>query len=107
MATNKFKTVSLETMIDKHIGKPGTSKRDAFENELRIDLLGQAIKHARRERNLTQEQLGELVGVQKAQISKIENSVKNARFETIIKVFEALGAKVNFNIEMNKEKLAY
>jgi HTH-type transcriptional regulator/antitoxin HipB len=107
MATNKFKTVSLETMIDKHIGKPGTSKRDAFENELRLDLLGQAIKHARQERNLTQGQLGELVGVQKAQISKIENSVKNARFETIIKVFEALGAKVNFNIEMNKEKLAY
>jgi transcriptional regulator with XRE-family HTH domain len=69
--------------------------------------LGQAIKHARQERNLTQEQLGELVGVQKAQISKIENSVKNARFETIIKVFEALGAKVNFNIEMNKQKLAY
>ena len=107
MATNKFKTVSLETMIDKHIGKPGTSKRDAFENELRLDLLGQAIKHARQERNLTQGQLGELVGVQKAQISKIENSVKNARFETIIKVFEALGAKVNFNIEMNKQKLAY
>jgi HTH-type transcriptional regulator/antitoxin HipB len=107
MATNKFKTVSLDTMIDKHIGKPGTSKRDAFENELRIDLLGQAIKHARQERNLTQEQLGELVGVQKAQISKIENSVKNARFETIIKVFEALGAKVNFNVEMNKQKLAY
>jgi len=107
MATNKFKTVSLDTMIDKHIGKPGTSKRDAFENELRIDLLGQAIKHARQGRNLTQEQLGDLVGVQKAQISKIENSVKNARFETIIKVFEALGAKVNFNIEMNKQKLAY
>ena len=107
MATNKFKTVSLDTMIDKHIGKRGTSKRDAFENELRIDLLGQAIKQARQERNLTQEQLGELVGVQKAQISKIENSVKNARFETIIKVFEALGAKVNFNVELNKQKMAY
>jgi HTH-type transcriptional regulator/antitoxin HipB len=107
MATNKFKTVSLDTMIDKHIGKRGTSKRDAFESELRIDLLGQAIKQARQERNLTQEQLGELVGVQKAQISKIENSVKNARFETIIKVFEALGAKVNFNVELNKQKLAY
>ncbi len=107
MTTNKFKTVSLDTMIDKHIGKRGTSKRDAFENELRIDLLGQAIKQARQERNLTQEQLGELVGVQKAQISKIENSVKNARFETIIKVFEALGAKVNFNVELNKQKLAY
>jgi HTH-type transcriptional regulator/antitoxin HipB len=107
MATNKLKTVSIETMIDKHIGKRGTEKREAFENELRIDLLGRAIKQARQERNLTQEQLGELVGVQKAQISKIENSVKNARFETILKVFDALGAKVNFNVELNNKKLAY
>jgi len=101
MATNKFKTVSLDTMIDKHIGKRGTEKREAFENELRIDLLGQAIKQARQERNMTQEELGVLVGVQKAQISKIENSVKNARFETILKVFDALGAKVSFNVELN------
>ena len=101
--TNKFKTVSLETMIDKHIGKLGTERREAFETELRIDLLGQAIKQARQERNLTQEQLGNLVGVQKAQISKIENSVKNARFETILKVFDALGAKVNFNVELNNK----
>lgn len=104
---DKFKTVSLDSMIDKHIGKHGTTKREAFENELRIDLLGQAIKQARQERNLTQEQLGQLVGVQKAQISKIENSVKNARFETILKVFDALGAKVSFNVELNNNKLAY
>ena len=104
MATNKFKTVSLDTMIDKHIGKPGTEKREAFENELRIDLLGQAIKQARQERNLTQEQLGELVGVQKAQISKIENSMTDARFTTILKVFEALGARVNFSVELNNPK---
>lgn len=107
MKKDNFKTVSLETMIDKHIGKIGTEKRDKFENELRTELLGQAIKHARIERKLTQEQLGELVGVQKAQISKIENSVKNARFDTILKVFEALGAKVNFQVELNDLKIAY
>jgi DNA-binding XRE family transcriptional regulator len=106
MATNKFKTVSLDTMIDKHIGKRGTERREAFENELRIDLLGQAIKQARQERHLTQQQLGDLVGVQKAQISKIENSVKNARLETILKVFDALGAKVIFNVELNNKNLA-
>ena len=87
-------------MIDKHIGNVGTPRRDAFEEELRLDLLGHAIKQARQERNLTQEQLGNLVGVQKAQISKLENSMKNARLETILKVFEALGAKVHFNVEM-------
>jgi DNA-binding XRE family transcriptional regulator len=104
---DKFKTVSLNNMIDKHLGMRGTEKREAFENELKIDLLGKAIKDARQERNLTQEQLGGIVGVQKAQISKIENSVKNARFETILKVFDALGLKVNFNVEPNNKKLQY
>jgi len=97
---NSFKTISLDAMIDKHIGLRGTPKREAFENELRIDLLGHAIKQARLKRHLTQQQLGELVGVQKAQISKIENSIKNTRFETILKVFNALGTKVSFQVEM-------
>jgi HTH-type transcriptional regulator/antitoxin HipB len=66
-----------------------------------LDLLGEAVKKARKSKNLTQEQLGELVGGQKAQISKIENSTKNARLDTILKIFDALGAKVNFNVELN------
>ncbi len=104
---NKMKTVSLDKMIDKHVGKIGTPERDAFEYELSIDLIGHAIRQARKERNLTQEQLGKLVGVQKAQISKIENSIKNARLDTIMKIFKALGAKVNFNVELNNKNLAY
>lgn len=104
---DKFKTVSLDDMIDKYVGKVGAPKRDAFDQELRIELLGNAIKQARRDRNLTQEQLGELVGVQKAQISKIENGAKNARIETILKVFEALGAKISFSVEMNEQKMAF
>ncbi len=97
---NKLKTVSLDTMINKHIGKRGTTRRDAFENELKIELLGSAIKKARQEKKLTQEKLGDLVGVQKAQISKIENSFTNARFDTILKVFDALGARITFNVVM-------
>lgn len=95
-----MKTYSLEEITDKHIGKRGTPKREAFENELRLDLLGEAIKKARLERNLTQEELGKLVGVQRAQISKLENSLTDARFETIIKVFNALNARVSFNVEL-------
>ena len=101
-----MKTYSLEELTDKYIGKKGTIKRDDFENELRLDLLGQTIKKVRLERNLTQEQLGELVGVKKAQISKIENSLTDARFETILKVFKALDAKISFNVEINKRRLA-
>ncbi|MEO6228622.1 MAG: helix-turn-helix transcriptional regulator [Ferruginibacter sp.] len=102
-----MKTYSLDELTDKYVGKKGTKKRDEFENELRLDLLGQTIKQVRLERNLTQEQLGELVGVKKAQISKIENNLTDARFETILKVFKALDAKINFNVEINKRKLAY
>ncbi|TAD88092.1 MAG: XRE family transcriptional regulator [Bacteroidetes bacterium] len=102
-----MKTYSLEDLTDQYIGKKGTKKRDEFENELRLDLLGQAIKLARQERHLTQEELGELVGVKKAQISKIENSTTDARLTTVLKVFEALGARVNFNVELNNRKIAY
>jgi DNA-binding XRE family transcriptional regulator len=99
MKKEKIKTVTLDTMMDKHIGKKGTAKRDAFDNELRMDLLGEAIKETRKAKNLTQEQLGAIMGVQKAQISKIENSIKNARFDTILKLFDALAVRVHFRIE--------
>jgi HTH-type transcriptional regulator/antitoxin HipB len=68
MKKGTLKTYSLDEITDKHIGKRGTPKREAFEYELRLDLLGEAIKQARKERHLTQEELGELVGVKKAQI---------------------------------------
>lgn len=105
MEKKGMKTYSLDEVTDKYIGKKGTPKRDEFENELRLDLIGNAIKQARKERNLTQAQLGELVGVQKAQISKIENHLTDARFETILKVFKALNAKINFNVELLNQNL--
>jgi len=105
MEKKGMKTYSLDEVTDKYIGKKGTPKRDEFENELRLDLIGNAIKHARKERNLTQAQLGELVGVQKAQISKLENHLTDARFETILKVFKALNAKINFNVELLNQNL--
>ena len=102
-----MKTYTLNQVQDKLIGKKGTPEREIFEYELQMDLIGKAIKQSRKERNLTQEELGELVGVKKAQISKIENSTTDARFTTILKVFEALDARVNFNVELNNKKIAY
>src|ERR1700722_11180947 len=106
MPTKKLKAVSLETMLDNHLGKSGTAKRDAFEHELRLDLLGYAIKQASVYHNLSQDQLGKLIGVQKAQISKLENNFTNARFDTVMKVFDALNVKVNFRVELPKRKLS-
>ena len=101
----KMKTYSMDEVMNKHVGPIGTSKRDVFEEELRLDLLGKAIKEARLQRNLTQQQLGELVGVQKAQISKLENSLTDARFDTVMKVFKALNTKVNFSVELLNQRL--
>ncbi len=93
-----MKIYTLDQVKDEIIGEKGTLRRDNYEKELRLDLLGETIKQVRKERNLTQSQLGELIGVKKAQISKIENSLTDARFETILKVFRALNAKIKFNL---------
>lgn len=100
-----MKTYSLEELTDLYIGEPGTPKRELFEQELRLELIGNAIRKARKAKHLTQEQLGELVGVQKSQIAKIENSTTDARFSTILRVFNALQAKVNFTVELDNQKL--
>ena len=100
----KIKMMTLDQMKDKDIGKIGTIERDKYEFELRMEVLGDMIKSVRKERNLTQEQLGELIGVQKSQISKLERNTKNVTIETILKVFKALKANVRFSVEMNESE---
>lgn len=101
MRNEKMKMMTLAQMKDKDIGVIGTPDRDKYEFDLRMEVLGEMIKSVRKERNLTQEQLGELIGVQKSQISKLERNTKNVTIETILKVFTALKANVRFSVEMN------
>ena len=105
MENNELKSKTLSEMKDKYIGVKGTENRENYEYELRMEILGRMIKTARQERNLTQEQLGELVGVKKAQISKLESSSNSATIDTIMKVFKALKAEVNFNVTLEKQIL--
>lgn len=100
-----MKTYTLDEVQDKIIGKTGTRNRDKFEYELQMDLIGQAIKESRQERQLTQEELGKLVGVQKAQISRLESNASNVTIDTLIKVFTALKAKVKLQIELPNVKI--
>ncbi len=90
------KTMTHEEMLDKYIGKKGTVQRDEFDEQVVVAaqeyLIGKAIKETRKKQGLTQEELGERIGVQKSQISKIENG-KGSTFSTIVRVFQALGAK--------------
>lgn len=96
---------SLDVLKDKYVGKIGSNERSAYEHELRMDILGRMIKAARQERKLTQAQLGLLVGVQKAQISKLESSANSATIDTIIKIFTALKADIQFLVSMENQYL--
>lgn len=63
----------------------------------RFDEIGTLFLRRRKELGLTQQQLGEKVGVTKSEISKIENG-RGITFATINKISEALGvsAQVEF-----------
>ncbi len=95
-----MKTYTLDEVQDKLIGKKGILERDVFEYELQMDLIGKAIKQTRQNRNLTQEELGKLIGVQKAQISRIENNASNVTMDTLLRVFSALKAKIKLQVEL-------
>jgi len=94
-----MKSYKLSEAEDLLIGLKGTPERDEYEFELKTELIGDMIKKVRKDRKLTQEQLGELIGVKKAQISRLENNTKNVTNETIIRIFNAMKAEVNFNVQ--------
>jgi len=100
-----MKTYTLDQVQDKLIGERGTPERDVFEYELQLEIIGKAIKQTRQQRNLTQEELGKLIGVQKAQISRLENNVSNVTIDTLLRVFSALKANVKFQIELSASEI--
>lgn len=95
----KMKVYTLDEIKDRHIGKRGTVAREQYEFELHLSLVGDGIRRLRKQRKLTQEELGEMIGVQKAQISKLENNAGNMTLETVLRVFSALKTSVSFKIE--------
>lgn len=96
-----MKTYTLEEMEDKHIGKVGTPERDKYEQELAEEIqayhLGEAIKEARLSMNLTQEQLGDMVGVQKSQISRLEKG-RRVSISSMARLFKAMGIPLSLEI---------
>ena len=100
-----MKGITLDELKEKNYGPIGSRKRDQLEQELKMEILREEIKRLRKENNLTQEQLGKLIGVQRAHISKLENNASNITIGTLLKVLGALNAQINFKIE-KREKVA-
>lgn len=91
----KMNLTPLSTVVDEVWGKKGTQKRDAMEEQLREDAnsyyLGEAIRKARLAQNLTQDELGKRVGVQRSQICRLESGRTNITIPVMSRVFQALG----------------
>ncbi len=92
-----MKVYSQEEMLDRTLGPKGTPERDEYDAQVKDYLVGLAIRRAREAQNLTQEQLGERIGVQRARISSIEKGT-NLRLSTLRRIFTALGMEVNLSI---------
>ena len=91
----KMNFIPADKLVDDVWGKVGTPERDEMENRLKEEVqayyVGEAIKNARLKQNLTQEELGERIGVKRSQICKLENGKCSITLSTIGKVFRALG----------------
>lgn len=90
-----MKLYSLEEVTDELIGAKGTKERMEFDEEVEEALhayhVGEAIKNARQHNNLSQEELGERIGVKRSQICKLESGKCSPTLATISRVFRALG----------------
>lgn len=88
----EYKT--LDELIERDLGIIGTPERDEFEANVKKEVddyfIGEAIKETRKKQGLTQEQLGERMGVKKSYISKMENG-HGIAYSTMMRAFKALG----------------
>ncbi len=97
-----MKLHTLDEMTDRYIGPVGTPKRDDFERRLAAELhayrVGEAIKQAREAKNLTQTELGERLGVHRAQVCRLESG-KSITLASMMRVFDALGVQVSLDMK--------
>tara|TARA_R110000868_G_scaffold191836_2_gene436113 strand:- start:400 stop:708 length:309 start_codon:yes stop_codon:yes gene_type:complete len=99
--TKKMETKSWKDIKDTVYGKKGTERRDELEKDFESYKIGLLLRNAREEKNLTQEQLGELINKKRTYISRVENNGSNLTLKTLFDIVEkGLGGKVNISIKV-------
>jgi len=92
-------TKNFDELLDIQYGKIGTKKRDAFEEQAQYFVISEMLKEARRDANLTQEQLAEKIGTKKSYISRLENGNCDIQLSTLYRIFEdGLGRRISLLI---------
>jgi DNA-binding XRE family transcriptional regulator len=79
---------NFDQLIEVEHGKLGTESRNSYEEKSQKFIISEMLKDARKEANITQEQLAEKTGTKKSYISKIENGKGNIQLSTLIRIFE-------------------
>jgi len=99
--TNKMETKSWKDIKDSVYGEKGTERRDELDRDFESFKIGLLLRKAREEKNLTQEQLGELVDKKRTYISRVENNGSNLTLKTLYDIVEkGLDGKVKISIEV-------
>ena len=96
-----METKSWKTIKDEVYGKKGTLRRDRLDREFEGIKIGLLLKKAREEKNLTQQQLGEIIDKKRTYISRVENDGSNLTLKTLYEIVErGLGGKVTISIDL-------
>lgn len=86
---------TFDQLIELEHGKIGSENRNKYEEGAQMFIISEMLKSARKEANLTQEQLAEKAGTKKSYISKLENAKGNIQLSTLIRIFEqGLGRRI-------------
>lgn len=102
MNNDKAKVKTWSSIKDEVYGKPGTTRRDQLDREFEGFKLGLLLRKAREEQQLTQQELGQLIGKKRTYISRVENDGSNLTLKTLYEIVEkGLGGKINISIDFH------
>jgi len=90
---------TFEEHLEKRYGKIGTERRTEFEIKAKAFAIGEILREARKEANMTQEELAQKTGTRKSFISRIENGHSDIQLSTLYRLVEiGFGKRVNLTI---------
>ena len=96
-----MKTKTWTEIKDSVYGEKGNERRDELDRDFESFKIGLLLKKAREEKNMTQQQLGNIVDKKRTYISRVENNGSNLTLKTLFEIVEkGLGGKVKISIEV-------
>lgn len=88
---NKKKLYNTSEMLAEKYGEYGTPEREAFQAKAIAWYYGEILRDRRKELNLTQKQLAERIGKERAYIAKIEKGETDMQLSSFLRIAMALG----------------